>query len=132
MQQAKNRDRISRTDEDLAVSHSGRNKLVAAAELVPSGRGLVAVVKLVRKVRCVVRVQHGRGGVLMRPYDAIGRAIGRHAWCSARIRKLRRGLRLRRGNKLCIRYAECLQSTGNFAIINRTIEVGGRGPYSTG
>jgi len=76
LEQSENGQGVGRAHEHLTAGHRWRDELVARAELVTAPGGLVAVVKLVREVRGVVRMQHRGCGVLVSPDNAVGSPAG--------------------------------------------------------
>ena len=72
--------------EDLAVGDRGRGEGVAETKLITTAGSLGAVVKHVRKIAGIERIQHRvRFGVQLRPRDAVSRTVGGDGRGCARI-----------------------------------------------
>jgi hypothetical protein len=116
-QQPKYAHAVGCSDIHFAIHNHGGDELVAGSELIATGRGLVAVVQLV-KVSGIVGVQNSRGAVFRRPHDGIAGAVGGNARSRAGVYKSVAGLKARTGRKRRIGNSERLDCVPNRAIVD--------------
>lgn len=96
--------------------------------MIPPGSCLDAVVQLIRQIRRVIRMQHRRARILVRPHDAVRRAARGHRRRRPWIGKRSPGLRTRCNPQLRRRNRESLQRPANVAVVNRAVEIRRSGP----
>ena len=114
------------------VRDDGRDELVAGAECVAPGRGLVRVVQLVRQVQCVVGMKHGRVGVLNCPDDRVRAARGGNARSGPRVRERPRADRRRCRHHAGVHQRERLQLVAHSRVVQLAVEIRRRGPGAAG